>query len=59
MLRRAGLPVTADEAELTGARREQLGLSPDEVRAVVSEQLADADVLAAGSASAKLSGTPS
>lgn len=58
VLRRAGLPVTADESELTEAA-EQLGLSPDEVRAVVAEHLADADVLAAGRALAKLSGTPS
>jgi hypothetical protein len=58
VLRRAGLPASASAEELDEAAA-RLGLDPAEVRAITPPELADGDVLAAGSALAKLSGVPS
>jgi hypothetical protein len=58
VLQRAGLPANADPREVAQAA-ERLGLTSAEVRAIVSEHLADDDVLAAGSALARLEGTRS
>jgi hypothetical protein len=58
VLRRAGLPSSASADEL-GEAAARLGLDPAEVRAVTTSALGDGDVLAAGSALAKLSGVPS
>ena len=53
--RRAGLPPSASDEELREAAAE-LGLDPGEVRAVSEAELSDDNVLAAGSALAKLTG---
>jgi Domain of unknown function (DUF4350) len=55
-LRRTGLPPDADEAS-TAEAAGRLGLSSIEARALTVNTLSDDDVLAAGSALAKLSGT--
>jgi len=55
VLRRAGLPASASDEELRAAAA-RLGLDPAEVRAIGEPALSDDDVLAAGSALAKLAG---
>ncbi len=57
-LRRAGLPPDADPAEVEQAAA-RLGLDPDESAAISAASLTDDEVLAAGRALAKLSGSAS